>query len=939
MEGRLIVSFRAVGGSGRSFLERARSLITRYIGEGGVHVGWDVMKITFAFPADSFPKILEAAILGGDDIQGEEPLWSIGMAQGDIKPVREDGSDLMMSGVLWWGPPIVAASALAQLARPGEILVAQTIPALRSGELVTSGLRIAREGTLRVRGARVDKRTPWKRSAAENLARMREPRLVTSHLSSILGQPPIGAGHVTVVRADPGTGGTRLLYDLAAKTPRALVISPTGSGFEPLGALRRAFSRSIGGTVHPLLLEMGEPLDALLKGKGTTVELAAKLLVAFLWPKVSGTESAIVIDDAKAVDPATLEACVRAVRSVPTFGIIARLDATSGLPSVLAALPKWNEHEVPMLSREGAEDVAVGASGGALDALARGRWARLGGGNPLAIVEALTLGIASGDVTFLNERATPRSRAAGRGKVLSASKWIRKRANAEPTPARAMLSVIAVLGGDAKATMLMKVMERAGLRLDVAATLQHLETTRWITIRETRIPNERGETRTETWVSLPARSHHKALFNTLEDEARKKLHLAIARVIEEEQGTFGQVEAAWHAAQGGETARAAQMLLDGARATSDLHFEASTTQLVAFARRVDPSCEEQATEILSKAVERASVPPPPVRMSAPPPPLPPPPPTRRSSAPPFFNAPLPPVPVAGPSTEHASIPVPRHPSLRPPTPSARIAAIASVPPTPHARSAAPRPVSIPPAAGAPLDLMDDLLLQPPSPPIPVSPAEQEADSLIEHARIVAPVRSGADSEHPGDGPTQMSAAPPPLDPDMHPAYDEPTRVSGVPPALLGSSPPSSQSSGSQVAARIGELAKEALLADDLASLERWVDGLRASGETPAFTERLGAMARLGRGDIGDALRVLRRTRQELDPQDHRRRCQTSLALGVALSVAGRPDEALLESLDALARARQIKDDRGARACMTFLAKLYTMTGRDDEAARLRQATL
>jgi thioredoxin-like negative regulator of GroEL len=164
-------------------------------------------------------------------------------------------------------------------------------------------------------------------------------------------------------------------------------------------------------------------------------------------------------------------------------------------------------------------------------------------------------------------------------------------------------------------------------------------------------------------------------------------------------------------------------------------------------------------------------------------------------------------------------------------------------------------------------------------------------------------------------------------------------VSGVPPALLGSSPPSSQSSGSQVAARIGELAKEALLADDLASLERWVDGLRASGETPAFTERLGAMARLGRGDIGDALRVLRRTRQELDPQDHRRRCQTSLALGVALSVAGRPDEALLESLDALARARQIKDDRGARACMTFLAKLYTMTGRDDEAARLRQATL
>jgi len=32
------------------------------------------------------------------------------------------------------GPPFVAASALAGLARPGEILCAQTVPALRTGE-------------------------------------------------------------------------------------------------------------------------------------------------------------------------------------------------------------------------------------------------------------------------------------------------------------------------------------------------------------------------------------------------------------------------------------------------------------------------------------------------------------------------------------------------------------------------------------------------------------------------------------------------------------------------------------------------------------------------------------------------------------------------------------------------------------------------------------
>jgi len=134
--------------------------------------------------------------------------------------------------------------------------------------------------------------------------------------------------------------------------------------------------------------------------------------------------------------------------------------------------------------------------------------------------------------------------------------------------------------------------------------------------------------------------------------------------------------------------------------------------------------------------------------------------------------------------------------------------------------------------------------------------------------------------------------------------------------------------------RLGELAKEALLAADNAALERWVDGLRATGESPAFTERMGAMARLGRGDIGDALRVLRRTRTQLHPTDHRRRCQTSLALGVALNVAGRPQEALLEGMDALARARQIGDERGAQACLAFLAKLYTSVQRPDEAERL-----
>jgi hypothetical protein len=159
------------------------------------------------------------------------------------------------------------------------------------------------------------------------------------------------------------------------------------------------------------------------------------------------------------------------------------------------------------------------------------------------------------------------------------------------------------------------------------------------------------------------------------------------------------------------------------------------------------------------------------------------------------------------------------------------------------------------------------------------------------------------------------------------------------PSIGPSVPPDSSAPGSQIAVRLGELAKDALLVGDNASLERWVDGLSAAGESPAYIERMRAMARLGRGDIGDALRVLRRTRSKLDPADHRRRCQTSLALGVALSVAGRSQDALLEGMDALARARQVGDERGAKACLAFLAKLYTSVSREDDAERLRQRSL
>jgi thioredoxin-like negative regulator of GroEL len=60
-------------------------------------------------------------------------------------------------------------------------------------------------------------------------------------------------------------------------------------------------------------------------------------------------------------------------------------------------------------------------------------------------------------------------------------------------------------------------------------------------------------------------------------------------------------------------------------------------------------------------------------------------------------------------------------------------------------------------------------------------------------------------------------------------------------------------------------------------------------------------------------------------------CRAALALGVALAAANRLEEALLEALDALARAREYEDARGEQACLRFLSQLAATVGHHDVA--------
>jgi hypothetical protein len=90
-------------------------------------------------------------------------------------------------------------------------------------------------------------------------------------------------------------------------------------------------------------------------------------------------------------------------------------------------------------------------------------------------------------------------------------------------------------------------------------------------------------------------------------------------------------------------------------------------------------------------------------------------------------------------------------------------------------------------------------------------------------------------------------------------------------------------------------------------------------------------------ETGELIVELRRLRAHAEDTPPSARCQAALALALALASAGRPEEALLDTLDALARAREAQDPKALRACTALLVKLYMAAGRTEEAAALRDS--
>lgn len=136
----------------------------------------------------------------------------------------------------------------------------------------------------------------------------------------------------------------------------------------------------------------------------------------------------------------------------------------------------------------------------------------------------------------------------------------------------------------------------------------------------------------------------------------------------------------------------------------------------------------------------------------------------------------------------------------------------------------------------------------------------------------------------------------------------------------------------EVGTQAGRAMLGALARRDSHSLQELAETLRAEGSVAA-TERIEAMAALSAGKGGEALRRLRVAKVEAAESGPSARARASLALAVALGSLHRNEEALLETLEGLAFAREGGDARGERALARFLAQLGDKWGEPECAQR------
>ncbi|HLK39439.1 MAG TPA: hypothetical protein VKU41_21930 [Polyangiaceae bacterium] len=146
-----------------TFLDHARTLCARGEALGGRLVAWSAASFAIAWEADSIEEAVDLATQSGEAAPSSQPCWASGFAEGELEALAPDGQRMHLA----WGPPLVAAMALARAANVGEVLVDDGVGAVRDGGLAVRGTRRSVVDGHPVEGWKLDLSRPWRRRQSD----------------------------------------------------------------------------------------------------------------------------------------------------------------------------------------------------------------------------------------------------------------------------------------------------------------------------------------------------------------------------------------------------------------------------------------------------------------------------------------------------------------------------------------------------------------------------------------------------------------------------------------------------------------------------------------------------------------------------------------------------------------------------------------------------
>jgi hypothetical protein len=389
-----------------------------------------------------------------------------------------------------------------------------------------------------------------------------------------------------VIRAEPGYGGTRLLYEIEATLHPRRTLTLCTAGAEPLGALRYAFARSIAayGPVPEGVLSppQVQALEDLLCGDGIDDELGAEILAR--WSLLDDIETGdrstlpdrpsadfsgvVLIDDASEIDDPSLDIVAKAaLLAVTPVRIVMRLEAGASLPPSFEELPAGPQILLAALEPSDAQQLVAALSPVPLEPAAAARWAERGRHIPLGIVEAMALGVGTG--AFSKEGGSrPASLSPDTDAGLEVGEWVRRRYDLLSDDAKTVLRVAAVLGHDVEKALLHELLEDCA-EVPAAHALEELTGARWL------------EERPGSY-SFASRTQREIVLEDVVEDDERRLHGAASLLVQKRGGKLAAAEAARHAALAGDHPRSVELALAAAEMSRVLGLDGACEALLAF---------------------------------------------------------------------------------------------------------------------------------------------------------------------------------------------------------------------------------------------------------------------------------------------------------------------------------------------------------------------